>query len=545
MTDMLISGGLVVDGTGAPPFVGDVRVKGDRIVRVSSRETQETDEDSQTSTNTIDARGLMVTPGFIDIHSHSDHTLVVDPRAFSSVKQGVTLEVVGNCGFGCFPIENPKLARSRIYAYHDVTPLTWRSAEDYFNRLDEGHPAINVASLVANGQLRLAAVGPGEQPATRAQMRQMRELLDDSLTAGAWGISTCLESGEESSMTEDDVAELLRSVAEQRGIHAAHTRDGASRAAEAIEEAIRTADESGARLQVSHLIPDGGFADMKRCIQVVESASSSGSDVAFDMHTRLFGIGYLYVAVPPSWLQGPPNEVRARLEDPEMRRELRDFESYLSKLGDWSRIAILDNDVWPQYSRRSIAEVAEDRGAEPLDAICDLLAATADDVGRLWTIEMTFTEDEQQEAFLHPLCVPMSDAAALALDGPLAGSSFHGAYSWASWFYRYMVRDHKLMSPETAIHKLTGQPASILGLRERGVLREGAFADVAIFDSESFADRETMFNPNQPAVGMRHVPVNGVVAMRDGKVTEQRGGKVLRKGRRELQSGTMRRLASN
>jgi len=531
MTDMLISGGLVVDGTGAPPFVGDVHVRDDRIMKLSSRESQETDEDSQTAANTIDARGLMVTPGFIDIHSHSDHTLVVDPRAFSSVKQGVTLEVVGNCGFGCFPIEDPKLARSRIYAYHDVTPLTWRSAEDYFNRLDEGHPAINVASLVANGQLRLAAVGPGEQSATRAQLRLMRELLDDSLTAGAWGISTCLESGEESSMTEDDVAELLRSVAEHRGIHAAHTRDRASRAAEAIEEAIRTADKAGARLQVSHLIPDGGFADMKRCIQVVESASSGGSDVAFDMHTRLFGIGYLYVAVPPSWLQGPPNEVRARLEDPELRRELRNFESYLSKFGDWSRIVILDNDVWPQYSRRSIAEIAEDRGAEPLDAICDLLAATADDVDRLWTIELTFTEDEQREAFFHPLCVPMSDAAALALDGPLAGRSFHGAYSWASWFYRYMVRDHKLMSPETAIHKMTGQPASILGLRERGVLREGAFADIAIFDSESFTDRETMFDPNQPAVGMRHVLVNGVVAMRDGKVTGQRGGKVLRKGR--------------
>src|SRR5512142_77416 len=145
MADMLISGGLVVDGTGAPPFAGDVRVKGDRIVRVSSRETQESDGDSQTSANTIDARGLMVTPGFIDIHSHSDHTLVVDPRAFSSVKQGVTLEVVGNCGFGCFPIKDPKLARSRIYAYHDGIPLTWRSAEGYFNRLDEGHPAINVA----------------------------------------------------------------------------------------------------------------------------------------------------------------------------------------------------------------------------------------------------------------------------------------------------------------------------------------------------------------------------------------------------------------
>jgi N-acyl-D-aspartate/D-glutamate deacylase len=251
------------------------------------------------------------------------------------------------------------------------------------------------------------------------------------------------------------------------------------------------------------------------------------------MHTRLFGIGYLAAAVPPSWLQGAPDEVRARLQDPQHRRELRRFESYLSKFGDWSRAVILDNDVWPEYGRRSVAEIARDRGAEPLDAICDLLAATADDVSRLWTIELTFTEDEQRAAFVHPLCVPASDAAALALDGPLANSSFHGAYSWASWFYRYMVRDHKLLSPETAIHKLTGQPAAILGLKQRGVLRPGAFADIAVFDAESFAERETMFDPNQPAVGMRHVLVNGVVAMRDGEVTSERGGRVLRKGRTE------------
>lgn len=534
MRDTLIANGLIIDGTGAPPFAGDILVEGDRIRRVAKRGEREREEQASRTANTLDATGLVVSPGFIDIHSHSDHTLVVDPRAFSSVNQGVTLEVVGNCGFGCFPVEDAKLALSRVYAYHDVSPISWKTAEEYFNRLDEGRPAINVASLVANGQLRLAAVGPGEQPATPSQLRRMRELLDQSLEAGAWGISTCLESGEEHSLTEDDVAELLRSVAEHDGIHAAHTRDRANRAPEAIEEAIRTAKRAGARLQVSHLIPDGGFTDMERCIAVVDAATSTGSDdVTFDMHTRLFGIGYLYAAVPPSWLQGPTEEVRARLQDRELRRELRNYENYLSKFGDWSRILILDNDVWPEYGRRSVAEIAEDRRAEPLDAICDLLAATPDDVSRLWTIELTFTEDEQREAFAHPLCVPASDAAALALDGPLAESRFHGAYSWASWFYRYMVRDNKLLSPETAIHKLTGQPASILRLKDRGVIREGAFADIAVFDASSFADRETMFDPNRPAVGMRHVLVNGVVAMRDGTVTGRRGGRVLRKGRTE------------
>ena len=160
--------------------------------------------------------------------------------------------------------------------------------------------------------------------------------------------------------------------------------------------------------------------------------------------------------------------------------------------------------------------------------ICDLLAATSDDVSRLWMIELTFTEDEQESAFVHPLCVPMSDAAALALDGPLAESMFHGAYGWASWFYRYMVREKALLSPEAAIHKLTGQPASILNLNNRGTLKPGNYADVAVFDPSGFADRETMFTPNEPAVGMRHVFVNGGHALRDGELTGARTGRMLR-----------------
>jgi N-acyl-D-aspartate/D-glutamate deacylase len=525
MADLVIANGLIVDGTGAPPYTGDVRIAGDRIASVS----REVDRMPAAPSETIDATGLMVTPGFIDIHSHSDHTLLVDPRAYSSLKQGVTLEVVGNCGFGCFPVEEPQLARSRIYAYHDAAPISWRSAEGYFGALEAAQPAINVASLVPNGQLRLAVMGPEERAATGEERRSMRRLLDESLEAGAWGLSTCLESGEESSMTEDEVADLCRSVAAAGGIHAAHTRNRADRAAEAIEEAIRTAATAQARLQISHLIPDGGMADLERCLAAVEGAAG-GQDVSFDMHTRLFGIGYLSAAVPPPWLRGAPDEVASRLRDPERRRELRGFHSALSAIGDWDRVVLLDNEIWPDYGRRSIGEIARSRGTEPIDAVCDLLAASADDVSRLWTVELTFTEEEQRLAFVHPRCVPASDAAALGPDGPLATRSFHGAYSWASWFYRYMVRERRLLSPEAAIEKLTRQPASILGLRDRGTIAVGALADVAIFDPATFAERETLHAPNQAAVGMRHVLVNGALALSDGAPTDRRSGSVLRRG---------------
>jgi N-acyl-D-amino-acid deacylase len=528
VADYLIANGLIVDGSGSPGFLGDVEIKGDRVERVYRQGERTPEAEGNRGSTVIDATGLTVTPGFIDIHSHSDHTVLVDPRAFSSVNQGVTLEVVGNCGFGCFPVDDPELAQSRIYAYHDTHPISWRSAAEYFATLQARNPAINVASLVPNGQLRLAVVGPEIRAADLSEQRQMRDLLEESLEAGAWGLSTCLESGEESSMALEEVAGLCRSVAAAGGIHATHTRDRVEHAAEAVEEAVKTAEISGVRLQVSHLIPDGGIADLEACLSVVE-ASTNRADISFDMHTRLYGIGYLYSALQPDLLHGTPTEVAERLRDRSVQDRVRDYRSGLSALGDWNNVILLDNDVWPEYGRQSIAQIAAARGEEPVTVICELLAATADDLSRLWVLLLTFTEDEQRATFVHPLCVPASDAAALALDGPLASSSFHGAYSWASWFYRYMVRDARLLTREQAVHKLTGQPASILGLRDRGILRPGAFADVAIFHADGFADRETMFVPNAPAVGMRHVLVNGTLTLTDGSLTGQRSGTVLRR----------------
>lgn len=528
MSRCVIANGLVVDGSGEPSFEGDVEIEHERIVRVSPHEHSVDRSDAGVEGEVIDATGLVVCPGFIDIHSHSDHTLLVDPRAFSSVNQGVTLEVVGNCGFGCFPVTDPDLAKSRIYAYHDARPISWRSAHEYFDALDAEKPALNVASLVPNGQLRLAVVGGEERRANRDEQRRMRKLLDKCLEEGAWGLSTCLESGEESSMTEAEVGALCRSVSAAGGFHAAHTRDRAEHAAEAIEEAIRTADAAAVRLQVSHLIPDGGLGDLEKCLSVVDRSADRG-DLAFDMHTRLFGIGYLSGALPPSLLQGSPAEVAAALTDSSVRSAASNFRSVYSAFGKWDKVILLDNDVWPDYGRKSIAEIGATRGTTATDTICDLLAGAADDVSRLWVVMLTFTDEEQERAFVHPLCVPASDAAALAPDGPLANSTFHGAYSWASWYFRSMVHDKHLLSTEEAVHKMTGQPAAILGVTKRGLLKPGFFADVAIFDPGEYQDRETMFDPNRPAVGMKHVFVNGVATLRDGAPTGKRAGRVLRR----------------
>jgi N-acyl-D-aspartate/D-glutamate deacylase len=514
--DLVIRGGTVYDGTGAAGRLADVGVKDGRVAQIGSLPEGERE---------LDATGLAVTPGFVDIHSHSDYTLLMDPRAVSAIHQGVTTEVVGNCGFGCFPIRDPQQARRAIYGYSDDLPLTWSSAGEYFERLEEARPAVNVLSLVPNGQLRLATLGLADRPATDGELAEMQTLLRESLDHGAWGYSTGLEYAQEQAASEEELTALARNAP----FYATHTRRRDEGAADAVAEAIRTGLHADVRLQVSHLVPRNGIEESRRCIELVDRARASGQDVAFDMHTRAFGLTNLYAALPAWALGADPDDLAAILRDPARRDEMRSHRSILSAGNDWSRVVLLDSEAWPQYARRDLGSIAAERGQEPLDAVYDLLLGGLHELQKLIVIIHAYSEHQQREAFAHPLCVPGSDATTLAPDGALAESFFHGAYTWASWFWRFSVRVERLLTPEDAVFRLTGQPAERIGLSDRGVLREGARADVAVFDPDAFGERGTVYEPNLLATGMRHVVVNGVPTLRDGELTGERAGQVLRR----------------
>ena len=515
--DVAIRNGRVIDGTGRPSIAADLGIAGERIVAIGEVPTAATE---------IDASGLDVTPGFVDVHSHSDYTLLVDPRAVSALHQGVTTEVVGNCGHGCFPIADPALAQRAIYGYTPSLPLTWSDAAGYFERLEAAGPAVNVASLTPNGQLRLAVVGLEDRPASPDEVAAMRVLLEESLEQGAWGFSTGLEYAAERAASPDELGSLCAVCARSGGLYATHTRYRDVGSEDAVDEAIETAQRVGVRLQVSHLVPRNGIDATRACIDRVERAAGRGLDIAFDMHTRLFGTTFLSTAVPPAFLHS--ERIGSREGRREAGRAMASYASILSAGDDWSRIVLLDNDLWPEYARRDLAAIAADRRQTAPEAICDLLAAAPEALGTLMVIIHCYTEDQQAEAFHHPLCAPGSDATTLAPDGPLATSFFHGAYTWAAWYLRFMVRERRLLSLEEAVRRLTGDPAERIGLRDRGVLRVGAFADVAVLDAAAVRETGTTFEPNRLATGVRHVLVNGEPALTDGAPTGRRPGLVLR-----------------
>ena len=527
--DLLIHDGTVIDGTAAPPFRGGLAIKDGKILDIGAIEKRE-------GVPCLDAQGLYIAPGFIDIHSHSDFTMILDPRAMSSITQGVTLEVVGNCGHGCAPIGDPELAKMNIYGHQEGHEIGWRTMAEYFATLEAGKPTVNVASLVPNGNLRLAVAGLVDRPSTPDELKRMKILLAQCLEEGAFGFSTGLEYGPERDCSEAEIIELCRVAADAGGFYATHTRNRDGEAQETIAEAIRAGVASNLPLQISHisvvarLIEDGRWA-IEDALRQVDEAHGSGLDVGFDMHTRLFGTTNLSAALPPWALEGDKASVGARLQSAATRRELKTYPSIITALarGDWNNIVLFDSKAHPEFARKSIAEISELMGVDSFDAIYNLLLAEIDDLHSLMILAFTYREEYIRIAFEHPSCMVGSDATALATDGPLAGTSFHGAYTWASWFYRHFVRDKQSLSPQEAIRRLTSLPASRLGLTDRGVLRKGVCADVAIFDPAAFADQGTTFEPNQTAVGMHHVIVNGKVALKDGALTGERSGQVLRR----------------
>ena len=524
--EWIIRGGSVIDGTGAPARRADIGILGSRIGAVG-------DLESARCAQQIDATGLTVTPGFIDVHSHSDLTVLANPAFESSVLQGVTTEIVGNCGLGVAPLRADRTSsvERRLAAYGYSGSVEWRTFDDYLDRVSSvGHSA-NIAWLVGHNALREATGVAGETPTKRA-LASMRAALDDAMDRGALGLSSGLEYRPGSRASEAELIALASLVGLRGGIYASHIRNRDSRLMDAVGEFLRTVQSSGARGQISHLnIRQNSGAterDWHTALEHIERAKADGLDVMADATPMTIGIG-LMINVLPDWLaRESPRVIARRLRTGRTRaRVIEDGDRYWRFLfrGEWDRARPL-NANGPGLNGRTFSEIAAERGTSPWNVFLDTIVDAGDAMADLWMIGDLFTESHLVEMVRNPLFLFGADTLSSTLSGPMFETmqlnpiSFGGEIHFLT---RYGLQ-LQVLPVEHIVHRMTEAAACRFGLVGRGLIREGFAADIAIMDLSRLASRSEL---GAPPLGIAYVFVNGELTARDGRHTERRAGQHL------------------
>jgi len=534
--DLVIYGGLIVDGSGRPAFGADLRIRDGRIVEVGRIDPEE-------GAHGIDASGLVVSPGFIDIHSHSDITLLANLRAESKVRQGVTTEVVGNCGGSAAPLHGKEQEAERYGVEAD-----WGTFAGYLERLGKG-VAVNVASLVGHGTVRQCVMDMEARAPTRDELEEMKGLVDEAMSGGAFGLSSGLVYPPGRYAETGELVELCRVVAKHGGFYASHIRGERETIMEALGEAIEIGERAGVPVQVSHHPAKiGAWGRSAETLAMMDEARSRGVDVACDMHPYIGGSTSLSALLPP-WAQaGGPAMIVERLRNPDERGRIRlDMMEEkvpgpgpcgLVKRGMWEKILISSYpEEWP--IGRNIVELATEMGVDPFDAYFDLLEASVA-VGSV--VGFYYNEEDIRSVLRHRWSMIGSDGYALAPYGVLGGGRGHPrSYGTFPMVFRKYVRGvsrpelvydeaAEVVSLEEAVRKMTSLPAGRLRLGDRGLIRVGYWGDIIVFDPKRIADTATYLDPYRYPQGIEHVLVNGVEVVSGGEHTGALPGKPLRLG---------------
>jgi N-acyl-D-aspartate/D-glutamate deacylase len=522
MTDLLITGGTVVDGTGAPPRTADVALAGGRVEAVG-------DLTGRRAARVLDATGQIVAPGFVDVHSHSDLTLLSGPLAHSKVRQGVTTELVGNCGLGVAPVAGDGTALRAAAGYLDLDPRVrwdWTDLTGYLAALSRARPSVNVAALVAHIPLRAGVVGFADRHAEPAELDRMCGLLDDALAAGAAGASTGLMYAPLTYAGEEELTALAATVAARGRLFSWHIRDYGDGLLDAVRQVLRVAGRTGCRTQISHLIAVGrrNFGKVSRALELVDESRSRGADVGVDVYPYLAGNAPLSQLVP-AWAQaGGADAMRARLAEEPVRRRVRAEWSDLPT--SWSEITVsrIPADR-PGVAGRTVAALAEEAGTGAADVALDLVAEFGNAV---MMVAGGRSEGDLLAALRHPATVIGSDGQALDPNGPTgAGVPHPRSYGCYPRLFADHVGPGRLSLAE-AVRKCTSAPAARAGLRDRGELSPGHAADVVVFTADEIADLATYADPQRHPAGIAAVIVGGEPVVAHGVHLGARTGEVLR-----------------
>lgn len=530
---MLLRGATVFDGSGAEGVQQDVLVEGDRIVAVGSAATR------QGGANVLDVGGLAMAPGFIDMHSHADHTLPAFPRATNSITQGVTTEVVGLCGFSPAPVSiKPARAEYLQNLSRGIGPdldWSWHGFDEYLARFERAQPAVNVVPLVGHHALRIFGMGMEDRPPAPAELSVMRAALADALKHGAWGMSTGLVYVPGSFATTDELIELGRELKRADALYLSHLRDESDGLLDAIDEAVLIGERAGIRVQISHLkiTARRNAGRIGAAITRLEAARNRGVRVHADVYPYIAGSTYLHQVVP-SWVKvGGMDAMVERMKVHEQRQRIRHdiqqdaagWANQVAAAGGWHNILIarVNNPERRDAEGRRVADLASEARVDPLDYALDLLV---DDRGASTMIVFHMDERDMRQALRWEWSAVGSDqlgvTGASARVHPRAYGTFVRVLGWGA-------RETQLFPLREAVRKMTGLPAQILGLSDRGLIAPGYAADLVLFSSSSVADAATYEQPTLPARGVEYVMLGGELAVEAGKPVRLNLGHVLRR----------------
>lgn len=529
--DLVIRNATIYDGSGGAPITGSIAVNDDTIALVG-------DIGNAKGTKEIDAKGLAVGPGFVNMLSWATESLLVDPRGASDLKQGVTLEVFGE-GWSMGPLNDEMKAGTEAQQGDIKFDVSWTTLGEYLQTLEDKGVSMNVASFVGATTLRIHEVGYDNRPPTPEELSRMQDLARQAMEEGALGIGSSLIYAPAFYANTDELIALCKVAAEYGGMYITHMRSEGNKILEAVDETMRIAKEAGLPAEIYHLKAGGknNWPKMDQVIAKIDSARAAGLRITTDMYTYIAGATGLDASMPPWVQEGGYDAWAGRLKDPkirtkvlaEMKSDAQDWENLYYAAGGAENLLLVEfkNDSLKKYTGKTLAEVAKLRGKSPEETAMDLVV---EDGTRVGTVYFMMSEDNVKKQINLPYMSFGSDAGALAAEGDFLKSATHPrAYGNFARLLGKYVREEKVISLEEAIRKLSALPCENLGIAKRGKLQPGYFADIVLFDPKTIADHATFENPHQYATGMQHVFVNGVQVLEDGEPTGKAAGRFVKR----------------
>lgn len=525
--DLILRGGSILDGTGGPVWKGDLGIRGDVIAALG-------EIPATAGKQSMDISGWYISPGFIDIHTHSDSSIIGYPTADSRVRQGVTTEVTGNCGSSAAPIAGPSLEDARKeYQKEYGIDITWNNVASYLAVLDKLNMSLNQALLIGQGTIRGNIAGDVDRTLTADEMKQILRTVEEGMDSGAVGLSTGLEYTPGTFTPTSEIIDMTRIVARYGGFYASHIRNEVTYVLEAIDEAINIGRQTGARVQVSHLKVCGrsNWHKQQASLDLIESARKEGVEVLADCYPyTAYSTGLTLVMAP--WVRnGGSAEIVKRLQDPETRKKIREevVKYVAEEPGGFDLIVI--SDVSTEKNRnvvgKNIVQIGEMWKMEPVDACLRLIEEEDASVGY---IGHAMSDENVELVLSNPLVMVSSDGVSIAASGKALEQKLHPrSYGTYPRFLAHYIRERKIVDLPMAIRKMTSLPAEQTGLSDRGRIAKGKKADLVVFDPQKIQDTATFDSPHQYPTGIAHVFVNGVQVVNEGKHTGARTGKVLRR----------------